>query len=153
MHIRLRSRISVRHTTRESILKPRPARIPETRDNTPGSFCTRQFRTCLQMANGFDFSVTHGIVSYCYALFKRLEARRRGVIEDIRDGLLRSSLSWQIHHWQGWWPHTVRSFVVQSRSGIINGWWGSGGIIEYPRCRGEGPCMNDRARSRISSQS
>ena len=47
MHIRLRSRISVRHTTSESMLNPRPARIPETRDNTPGSFCTRQFSTCL----------------------------------------------------------------------------------------------------------
>src|SRR6266436_3970035 len=47
MHILLRSRISVRHTTRESMLNPRPARIPDTRDNTPGSFCTRQFSTCL----------------------------------------------------------------------------------------------------------
>lgn len=46
--MRLRSRISVRHTTNESMLNPRPARIPDTRDNTPGSFCTRQFRTCLQ---------------------------------------------------------------------------------------------------------
>ncbi len=37
----------MRQTTSESMLKPRPARIPETRDNTPGSFCTKQFNTCL----------------------------------------------------------------------------------------------------------
>jgi hypothetical protein len=47
MDIRLRSRISVRHTTRESMLNPRPARIPDTRDNTPGSFCTKQLKICL----------------------------------------------------------------------------------------------------------
>lgn len=50
MHMRLRSRTSVEHTTNESILNPRAARIPDTRDNTPGSFCTRQLRTCLLFA-------------------------------------------------------------------------------------------------------
>ena len=45
--MRERSRISVRHTTSESMLNPRPAKIPETRESTPGSFCTRQFSTCL----------------------------------------------------------------------------------------------------------
>lgn len=29
------------------MLKPRAARIPETRERTPGSFWTRQLRTCL----------------------------------------------------------------------------------------------------------
>ena len=47
IHIRLRSLTSVEHTTSESILNPRAARIPDTRDSTPGSFCTRQLRTCL----------------------------------------------------------------------------------------------------------
>ena len=28
------------------MLKPRAARIPDTRDNTPGSFWTRQLRIC-----------------------------------------------------------------------------------------------------------
>ena len=28
------------------MLKPRAARIPDTRDKTPGSFCTRQLRMC-----------------------------------------------------------------------------------------------------------
>ena len=46
--MRLRSRISVLQTTSESMLKPLPARMPDTRDSTPGSFCTRQFRTCLR---------------------------------------------------------------------------------------------------------
>ena len=49
MHIRLKSRISVRHTTNESMLKPLPARIPDTWERTPGSFCTRQLRICLQI--------------------------------------------------------------------------------------------------------
>jgi hypothetical protein len=30
------------------MLNPRPARIPDTRESTPGSFCTRQFSTCLE---------------------------------------------------------------------------------------------------------
>lgn len=29
------------------MLNPLPARIPDTLDNTPGSFCTRQFSKCL----------------------------------------------------------------------------------------------------------
>ena len=41
-HIRLKSRISVLHTTKESMLNPRPARMPETRERTPGSFWTRR---------------------------------------------------------------------------------------------------------------
>jgi hypothetical protein len=41
-----RSSTSVLHTTSESMLKPRAARIPDTRDKTPGSFCTKQLRTC-----------------------------------------------------------------------------------------------------------
>ena len=57
MHIRERSSISVAHTTSESMLqnqsrsesathlKPRAARMPDTRDSTPGSFCTRQLST------------------------------------------------------------------------------------------------------------
>ena len=45
--MRDKSRISVRHTTNESMLKPRPAKIPDTRESTPGSFCTRQLSTCL----------------------------------------------------------------------------------------------------------
>ena len=57
MHIRLRSRISVRHTTSESMLNPRPARIPDTRESTPGSFCTRQFSTCLCGGRGKKKSV------------------------------------------------------------------------------------------------
>ena len=28
------------------MLKPLAARMPETRESTPGSFCTRQFRMC-----------------------------------------------------------------------------------------------------------
>ena len=28
------------------MLNPRPARVPETLLNTPGSFCTKQFKTC-----------------------------------------------------------------------------------------------------------
>ena len=33
------------------MLNPRPARIPDTRDSTPGSFCTRQFSRWLQSAS------------------------------------------------------------------------------------------------------
>lgn len=44
MHMRDRSSISVAHTTSESMLKPRAARMPDTRDRTPGSFWTRQLR-------------------------------------------------------------------------------------------------------------
>lgn len=44
--MRERSSTSVAHTTSESMLNPRAARIPDTRDRTPGSFCTRQFRVC-----------------------------------------------------------------------------------------------------------
>ena len=44
MVMRERSSTSVLQTTRLSMLKPRAARIPDTRDSTPGSFCTRQFR-------------------------------------------------------------------------------------------------------------
>lgn len=29
------------------MLNPLAARMPDTRDRTPGSFCTRQFRICL----------------------------------------------------------------------------------------------------------
>lgn len=47
MHIRLRSSISVAHTTSESMLNPRAARMPDTRESTPGSFCTRQLSVCL----------------------------------------------------------------------------------------------------------
>lgn len=46
MVMRDRSSTSVLQTTRESMLKPRAARIPDTRDSTPGSFCTRQLRMC-----------------------------------------------------------------------------------------------------------
>jgi hypothetical protein len=49
IHMRLRSRISVLQTTRESMLNPLPAKIPDTRDKTPGSFCTRQLRVCLDV--------------------------------------------------------------------------------------------------------
>jgi hypothetical protein len=44
MVMRERSATSVEQTTSESMLKPRAARMPDTRDRTPGSFCTRQFR-------------------------------------------------------------------------------------------------------------
>jgi hypothetical protein len=29
------------------MLNPLPARIPDTRESTPGSFCTKQLRMCL----------------------------------------------------------------------------------------------------------
>jgi hypothetical protein len=46
------------------MLNPRPARIPETRDNTPGSFCTRQFSTCLDWERiYFYFIVTERRIS------------------------------------------------------------------------------------------
>ena len=41
-----RSLTSVLQTIKESILKPLAAKVPEIRDKTPGSFCTRQFNTC-----------------------------------------------------------------------------------------------------------
>jgi len=66
IHIRDKSLISVWQTTSESrisfwandctpqldvpMLKPLPARIPDTRDKTPGSFCTKQFNRCLTSA-------------------------------------------------------------------------------------------------------
>ncbi|BAP70941.1 hypothetical protein KMAR_30136 [Kluyveromyces marxianus] len=46
MVIRDKSLTSVLQTTSESILNPLAAKVPETNDNTPGSFCTRQFNTC-----------------------------------------------------------------------------------------------------------
>lgn len=42
--MRDRSSTSVAQTTSESMLNPRAARMPDTRDKTPGSFWTRQFR-------------------------------------------------------------------------------------------------------------
>lgn len=36
------------------MLKPLPARIPETLDKTPGSFCTKQFNRCLEGLDQHD---------------------------------------------------------------------------------------------------
>lgn len=139
MHIRLRSRISVRHTTRESMLNPRPARIPETRDSTPGSFCTRQFSTCLEeMGEGeeesvFFFSlgryVSHSREKDCRwqvmisLLFVRLQARWGRVIEDIRHCLFCRSRPRQVHLGKRRGDHFVRRLVIECGCRIIDGTW------------------------------
>jgi len=67
--MRERSRISVRQTTSESILKPLPARIPDTRERTPGSFWTKQFRMCLELKNRSTVPASVNCVRVCDAYF------------------------------------------------------------------------------------
>ena len=66
------------------MLNPRPARIPETRDNTPGSFCTRQFSTCLKLGEVYSLPLKKG------ASEKKTESPKEKETEG--GGVLRSSL-------------------------------------------------------------
>jgi len=140
IHIRLRSRISVRHTTRESMLNPRPARIPDTRESTPGSFCTRQFSTCLcGERNGVNHSrhqkaaILSGNGSSQEKkneiekkggddlLFERLEARRGRVVEDVRHRLFCGSGPRQVHLGKRWRLDFVRGLVVERGRRVVDG--------------------------------
>lgn len=94
IHIRLRSRISVEHTTSESMLKPRAAKIPDTRDKTPGSFCTRQLRTCLGEVTSSAHIIIYNVFLHYDSLRERLQAWRRGVVQNVRHSFLRSPRTW-----------------------------------------------------------
>ena len=132
--MRERSRISVRHTTSESMLNPRPAKIPETRESTPGSFCTRQFSTCLAVvgkkgrgcptsvsAHEHELHESHRAQIEQDALFERLEARRWGIVEDVRDSLFRGPRARQVHGRQRGRAVPEAPFVVERRGRVIYG--------------------------------
>jgi hypothetical protein len=80
------------------MLKPLPARIPDTLDKTPGSFCTKQFSRCLISATdsyvpdiGWMLRKEQGIepeqVTELDLPLERLGAGWRSIVEDVGDGL------------------------------------------------------------------
>jgi hypothetical protein len=73
------------------MLKPLPARIPDTLDKTPGSFCTKQFSRCLISATdsyvpdiGWMLRKEQGIEP---EQVTELGAGWRSIVEDVGDGL------------------------------------------------------------------
>ena len=71
---------SVLHTTKLSILNPRAAKMPETRESTPGSFWTRQLSICL-----VDLLVLGSGVSYMIEL-TAAEADHEGGLPAVGNG-------------------------------------------------------------------
>ena len=92
------------------MLKPLPARIPDTRERTPGSFCTRQLRICLEeKIQELKLNRKNDV------LFKWLEARGWGIVKDVGNSFLRRARTGEISRWKRGRSGSMRPFVVQSR--------------------------------------
>jgi hypothetical protein len=105
------------------MLKPLAARIPETRESTPGSFCTRQLRTCLdEIRAECQFAAGPGrqpVKRKSYTLLVRLQAWWRSVVQDVGHGLL-SGRSSRVNGLRQWWwsPRRRTVHFVCSRAEV-----------------------------------
>lgn len=75
------------------MLKPLAAKIPDTRDNTPGSFCTKQLKVCLHpvQPNKSTQSAAHRNLSGMEvesSPLVRLSARWWRIVQDVVDRFL-----------------------------------------------------------------
>ena len=114
------------------MLKPLPAKIPDTRERTPGSFWTRQLRICLfvgrkkkeklrQYKSNIVFVVTN-----C-TLFVWLKTRRRRIVENICYSFLRAACSWYVEYRERRGSNVLSPLIVKRRGRIIywlRGLWG-----------------------------
>ncbi len=53
-------------------------------------------------------------------LFERLEARRRGVVEDVGDGLLSGARTGDVGLWEGWGTCALGALVVEGGGGVVD---------------------------------